>query len=180
MPDEAIAPNSNRPEATLWEIKESIAKILYAPAEETVAQSEESFDELEAELGKLNIQFDEKVDACIKAIKNRKAESKMIAGEIKKLRQMKQASDNNTERLINYVMSMMASLNLTEAGTGLFKASIRNLPLTVREIDINEVPDEFVESVLKLKRHEIFDHIKKTGEIPPGVDVKYGHYLRIT
>ena len=130
--------------------------------------SEESFNELDAELGKLKIQFDEKVDACIKAIKNRKAESKMIAGEIKKLRQMKQASDNNTERLINYMMAMMTSLELTEAGTGLFKASIRNSPMTVEELDIHEVPENFVAVELKIKKREIIDHIKKTGEIPPG------------
>ena len=176
----SIAPNSNRPEATLWEIKESIAQILYAPADELDEISEESFAELEAELGKLNIQFDEKVVACIKAIKNRKAESKMIAGEIKKLRQMKQASDNNTERLVNYVMNMMDSLKLTESGTGLFKASIRNSPLTVEEIDIHDVPDEFVEVVLKLKKREAIDHIKKTGEIPQGVDMVQGRHLRIT
>ena len=174
-----IAPNSNRPEATLWEIKESIAQILYAPSEELGEMSEESFNELDAELGKLKIQFDEKVDACIKAIKNRKAESKMIAGEIKKLRQMKQASDNNTERIINYMMSMMASLELTEAGTGLFKASIRNSPMTVEELDIHEVPENFVAVELKLKKREIIDHIKKTGEIPPGVDMVYGRHLRM-
>ena len=179
MSNESIAPNSNRPEATLWEIKESIAQILYAPSEEPGEMSEEEFNELDAELGKLKIQFDEKVDACIKAIKNRKAESKMIAGEIKKLRQMKQASDNNTERIINYMMAMMTSLELTEAGTGLFKASIRNSPMTVEELDIHEVPENFVAVELKLKKREVIDHIKKTGEIPPGVDMVYGRHLRM-
>ena len=182
-----IAPNSNRPEATLWEIAESIAQILYAPAEDAHLMGPEDlgnvpegrFAELEAELGKLNLQFDEKVVACVKAIKNRKAESKMIAGEIKKLRQMKQASDNNTERLTSYVMSMMTSLELTDAGTGLFKASIRNSPMTVEELDIHEVPENFVAVELKLKKREIIDHIKETGEIPPGVDIVYGRHLRM-
>ena len=179
MSNESIAPNSNRPEATLWEIKESIAQILYAPSEEPGEMSEEEFNELDAELGKLKIQFDEKVDACIKAIKNRKAESKMIAGEIKKLRQMKQASDNNTERLTNYVMNMMDSLKIAQAGTGLFKASIRDSPMTVEELDIHEVPEDFVAVELKLKKREVIDHIKETGEIPPGVDIVYGRHLRI-
>ena len=184
MSNMATAPiedsRDNLPKATLWEIAESIAQILYAPSEELDEQSEASFAEMEDNLEKLNLQFNEKVDACIKAIKNRKAESDMIAEEIKRLRRMKQSSDNNRQRLTNYVDDMMTKLNLTEAGTGLFKASIRNMPLTVREIDIHEVPDEFIEVVLKLKKREIIDHIKKTGEIPPGVDMVQGHYLRIT
>ena len=138
MSNEAIAPvedaRDNLPKATLWEIAESIAQILYTPVEELDEQAEQSFAELEAEIEKLGLQFNEKVDACIKAIKNRKAESDMIAEEIKKLRRMKQVSDNNRQRLTDYVDDMMAKLNLTEAGTGLFKASVRRSPMTVNEI----------------------------------------------
>ena len=80
MSNESIAPiedyGDNLPEATLWEIKESIAQILYAPSEE-LGEHVGRIIQLNwmHELGKLNLQFDEKVDACIKAIKNRKAES---------------------------------------------------------------------------------------------------------
>ena len=73
----------------------------------------------------------------------------------------------------------MTSLKLTEAGTGLFKASIRNSPMTVEELDIHEVPENFVAVELKLKKREVIDHIKKTGEIPPGVDMVYGRHLRM-
>ena len=92
---------------------------------------------------------------------------------------MKQISDNNRQRLTSYVESMMTKLNLTEAGTGLFKASIRNSPMTVEELDIHEVPENFVAVELKLKKREVIDHIKKTGEIPPGVDMVYGRHLRM-
>ena len=184
MSNEAIAPvedsRDNLPKATLWEIAESIAQILYTSAEELDEHSEESFAEMDAKLEKLDLQFNEKVDACIKAIKNRKAESDMIAEEIKKLRRMKQISDNNRQRLTNYVDDMMAKLNYTEAGTGLFKASVRRSPMTVNETDIHEVPEEFVEIVLKLKKREVIEHIKATGEIPTGVEWFQGHHLRIT
>lgn len=178
MSDEkALAPiNRDRPQAALWEIRNNIAQLLYAPPE----QLDESLDELDKQLEALHLQFDDKIDNCVRAIKNRKAESGMIGNEIKKLRAMKTASDNNIQWLINYVDEIMTSLNLTEAGTGLFKVRVVRSPMTVKEINIHDVPDEFVEVVLKLDKRKVIEHIKSTGEIPAGVEMIQGHHLRIT
>ena len=188
MSDEKETKQVDQPKA-LWQIADEIAMILYAPSDSSATarsmgmgeETEDASDELDAKLEELNIQFDEKIVACVKAIKNRRAESKMIAAEMKSLRAMKQVADNNIERLTKYVMGIMNKLELTEAGDGIFRATIRRSPApTVVEMDIHEVPEEFVKVELKLKKSDVLDHIKKTeGEIPPGVEIKHGSYLHI-
>ena len=74
----------------------------------------------------------------------------------------------------------MEQLGRRSMNFDLHTARIVKSPLSVEVLDESLIRDEFIRVERTVKKQEILDWHKETGEIPEGADIVVGTHLRIS
>ncbi len=153
----------------LYEISDDIRQLLSA-----ITYNEE-LDEEEARklLEEVETQFDEKVENICKFIINTEANILTVDAEVRRLNERKQRLTKKTEWLRRYVKEELVYTGKTEWDGAAFRLKVSKSPTRCDVVDEDLIPAEFKEEVtkVKVKKREIINAFKETGETPPGVNV---------
>jgi hypothetical protein len=134
------------------------------------------------QLDALQVAFDEKAVGCACVIKNLTGEISAIDAEIKRLSDLRNARQNNVDRLRAYLLSCMQAAGIKKVENGVHGLRIqKNSQLSINVLDADRVPVRFKEIVTetRIDRKAIAAEVKASGEIPDGVDARQGEHLRI-
>ena len=124
-------------------------------------------------------EFDVKVEAYCKLIKNLEADIDGLSGEVDRLNHKIQVRKNNIKRMKEVIFNTMQILGRTKAGSTVIGASIQKnggkLPLIVEEKDAKNLPPELqkikyepnndaIRDALEAGRALDFAHLGERGE----------------
>jgi len=135
----------------------------------------------ENQLQQLKIDFRQKAIACSGVIKNFDSSVESIDNKIKRLKERKQVSLNKKERLKSYLLQEMKQTGIQRIEEGSHRVSVRRSSLKVQVEEPNQIPEEFqqLKTEYRIDRTAILKHVKQTGEIPLGCQVKQSEYVYI-
>ena len=96
-----------------------------------------------------------------------------IDEQIKRLQDYKKITKNKIDRYKNYVKSNMEILGIDKIQTELGTIQIAKSPISVEVIDIDKVPDEYINTKIEktVDKAKIKDNFKATGEIIEGINI---------
>jgi len=136
------------------------------------AITDEDFAEALNRISNLKIDIHRKIENTVKAIRNLEGESLAAKEEAKRLSERASMFAGESRRLRLYLARMMRECEVKKSKSSLATVSLREGSPRVVVEDESKVPDKFVEveEVRKIRKREISDHIKATGEIPDGID----------
>lgn len=169
-----------------WELVESVDVPL--DKENPDAEVESWMRTLQELLDTKLKQLDEKFDAIACVVRQLEAEETMIANERRRFYEREKAVKKHKERLKAFAVN--TAMNLIKADpkgrrridTERFKVWIQRKPLSIddEKCDPLKLDDAFVSFEPKIKKRELLEHIKTTGELPDGAELKpEGWTLRI-
>ena len=139
-------------------------------------------DETEAALDALEGAFNDKVEVCVKAYRNHKAESEMFKNEAARLKRRAEIHNNAAESLRGYMEAVMRRANIKKAGTELHSARFQKNPArVVLPPDFNpaELPVRYVRTKLEPDKKLMLEDHKAGAELPEMVKVEQTESLRI-
>jgi hypothetical protein len=122
-------------------------------------------------LAEISEQFHVKAENICKLILSKQAESKALDEEIIRLSNRKRVAENRVTWLKDYVQVEMQNANIEKIEGSVLTVSLQKSPPSCTILDEDLVPlifKELIPESYKIKRNEILDHFKKTGEIPAG------------
>lgn len=144
--------------ANIYELTADLLQ-LQEMLEDAIDDDEIILDTMEAVTG----DYDVKMEAYAKVIKNLEGNKKMLSDEAKRLSGKAKIIDNNIVRLKKIMFDSMKKLNKTTSGGNLFKVSIQKnggvLPIIV-DVATSKLPDEYV----KIEESPDLDAIRKALE----------------
>lgn len=172
-PKPAEKPHAKKTSFRLYEITDVILN-------QFTDKDDDDFDI--GELEKWEAAFEHKVESCAAVVKNLTAEADACQEEARRLSQKATVISNRIDALKGYMKRNMEYLDKKSVTAGIFKVRIQKSPMSVKIIDEDSVPEkykwEFKET--RFRKKSIADHVKATGEIPPGVNIPTKTHLRIT
>lgn len=152
--------------ATLYDITGRMFELLSIADDEDI-EPEVFKDTLEG----LEGEYDDKIEAYCKAIKNMESDAKAFDEESKRLKAKKEKLEHNIDRMKKTVFESLKLMDKRSAGGKVLKASIQinggRLPLVVEE---EKVPFEFQ----KVKTEPNNDAIRDA--LDAGVELDFAHY----
>lgn len=152
--------------ATLYDITGRMFELLSIADDEDI-EPEVFKDTLEG----LEGEYDDKIEAYCKAIKNMESDAKAFDDESKRLKAKKEKLEHNIDRMKKTVFESLKLMDKRSAGGKVLKASIQinggRLPLVVEE---EKVPFEFQ----KVKTEPNNDAIRDA--LDAGVELDFAHY----
>lgn len=145
--------------ATLYDITGRMLDLL-AIADDEDIEPEVFKDTLESIEG----EYDDKIEAYCKAIKNLEADMKAFDEESKRLKAKKEKLEKNIDRMKKTVFESLKLMNKTNAGGKVLKATIQKnggvLPLIV-DAEPNDVPFEFQKVTIETDNAAIREALDK-------------------
>ena len=152
--------------ATLYDITGRMVELLSIADDEDI-EADVFKDTLEG----LEGEYDDKIEAYCKAIKNMESDAKAFDEESKRLKAKKEKLEHNIDRMKKTVFESLKLMDKRSAGGKVLKASIQinggRLPLVVEE---EKVPFEFQ----KVKTEPNNDAIRDA--LDAGVELDFAHY----
>lgn len=140
----------------------------------------ETFD-LEA-IKAVQLETRDKALAYVAVIKNLAGEAAAIDAELKRLQQRKASIEGNKQALTQALLFGMQALQIEEITNGIHKVRRCQSPLRIEVTNENAVTEKFkrIETLIKIDKKGIADQIRRTGEIPEGVEAYRDEHLRIS
>ena len=117
----------------------------------------------------------ESIDLAIEEKADQEASSKAFDEEIKRMRERKQAVDNNVKRMKLSLQNAMVEIGKTKFKTDLFSFNIQKNQPSVEIVDESLIPDKFKKVTIDFDKTAI----KKAEEDVPGMEIKQSESLRI-
>lgn len=132
--------------------------------------TEEEYNRLGEELA---IELKNKSVNIIAYMRNQESFVDAVKAEEKRLKEMREKTENKMEKFKQYVKENMEKLDLKEVPTELGSLKIAKNPMSVEIENEDEVPSEFKQEVVttKIDKTAIKEHFKTTGEIVPGTRI---------
>lgn len=118
----------------------------------------------EEELQKIEMSVTEKANSIWIVMQWYDNEVDVYDKEIKRLTKLKKASQNNKERIKNYLDRNLKRVNLTEVKTDLFRFAYRKSE-TLQVDEDAELPDEFLKVAYSPNKIEIKKYLKSWNEL---------------
>ena len=152
----------------LYEITNGFMKLL--DDKETEELTEEEINKIGTELAEA---LQNKSTNIIAYYQDQNALLTAIDEQIKRLQDYKKITKNKIDRYKNYVKSNMEILGIDKIQTELGTIQIAKSPISVEVIDIDKVPDEYINTKIEktVDKAKIKDNFKATGEIIEGINI---------
>lgn len=161
----------------LYEISDEIERLIYSADEngELTPEALQRLDELE-------LAFNEKIDACLAVLKNKKAHLSQQNETIRQLQRRKSTTSKEIGFLEYYISSEMLRMNRKRVETALHKVTVTSSRGKIDVLDIDALPDRLkrTESKVFPDKDAIRQEMKETGSTPDGVTFTKGHHLRVS
>ena len=134
----------------------------------------EDEDELKSALESLGYEFRAKAVNIGKFIKELQSDQQAIDNEITRLSQIRKASLNKTNWLINYLETNMIQSGIDKIDGAVVKLTIRTNPPSCLVSDVTVLPDKYKRHIPEswdANKTEILKLFKETGEMLPGTTI---------
>ena len=144
------------------------------------AETDEELLEAERYLIEAEVDLTEKAENIARLIKNFEAEREAFKKESDRLAAKAKSFDNKVTSLKRYLQDNLEVAGIDKVKGELFTVSVQNNPISLDLSTTEHIPDEFkrVPEPVVNKR-ELLKHIKETGEVFEGVEVKQTRSIRI-
>lgn len=144
------------------------------------AETDEEMLEAEKYLIEAEIELSEKVENIAKFIKNIEAERDVFKKESDRLASKAKTLDNKVTSLKRYLQESLVFAGVDKVKGEIFTVALQNNPMSLDISSIKFIPDDFkkVPDPVVNKR-ELLKHIKETGEIFEGVEIRQTRSIRI-
>ena len=144
------------------------------------AETDEEMLEAERYLIEAEVDLTEKAENIARLIKNFEAEREAFKKESNRLAAKAKSFDNKVTSLKRYLQDNLEVAGIDKVKGELFTVSVQNNPISLDLSTTEHIPDEFkrVPEPVVNKR-ELLKHIKNTGEVFEGVEVKQTRSIRI-
>jgi len=151
--------------STLYELSADYLRVLDA--------LEDGDADLEVELDRIAGEITHKAESIAGLVAQLDGMAAMRKAEAQRLRDRATADEHHAARLRQYLLVHMQAIGTERIDTARFTVSVRQNPPAVEITDEMQVPDEFRRTVttVSVDKKSILEHLKSTGEIPPGVEV---------
>lgn len=165
----------------LYELTESYQQILDA-IEEMHEQGSNDMEVLYDTLESIEDTMQDKVDGIVYLIKNSEARAKALAEEEKAFREKKKAEENKVKQLKELLNMHLDIRQVDKVKTDRFNVWRQSNPPSLQVMDEESIPTvwfEVPEPQPRLKKRDLLNHIKETGEAIDGVAVTQTKGVRI-
>jgi hypothetical protein len=137
-------------------------------------------EELRQRLNALAMDFTEKSENIIKAIRNLEAFATGCGSEAERLTRQKRATENRVKWLKSYLHTNMSELGLKKLEAGTFKVAIQKNPPKVAIDDLDQIPASFIEVITETRVDKTaLKSALQEGQQIPGAHIEQGESLRI-
>ena len=103
----------------------------------------------------LEFDLEEKVDNCLKLVKNYEADVSSIDEEIKRLQALKKSKQTNIDNIKEYLKNNLEALNKDKVETSLFRVTVRRNPARVMILEEHDVPAEYLKINYVIDKSEL-------------------------
>lgn len=123
--------------------------------------------------------LEEKVDNTAKLIKAMENDAKAFKEEEARIKQRRQAIENNIKRIKERLKYDLESNEIDKIEGKTFKVSVQNNPISVKIVDEKSIPKNyFIEQEPKLNKKELLEDMKRGEEIF-GAELQQTQSIRI-
>ena len=163
--------------ANLYELTDQFKEAEYyfnnAESEDEMLEAERYLIEAEADLS-------EKIENIARLIKNLEAERDTFKKESDRLASKSKSFDNKVTSLKRYLQDNLEVAGIDKVKGELFTVSLQNNAMSLDIESIEHIPAEFKRTPEPVvNKRELLRHIKDTGEVFEGVEVKRTRSVRI-
>ncbi len=160
----------------LYELTEAFLR-LTAHLESEEYPLEDVVKELQAISG--DIRSKGEAIACVNRDLEQRAET--CRSEARRLSERARRAEAHAEWLRAYCLEQLKAIGLDRLDTDRFSLRVVNNPPAVAILDVASIPREFDRTRISVEtdKRAILDAFKRTGEIPPGVEITRGQRLEI-
>lgn len=153
---------------TLYAITNSFVELMEKAANGEITEAE--YNQLGEELA---VELQNKSVNIIAYMRNQESFIEAVKAEEKRLKDMREKTENKMEKFKQYVKENMEKLDLKEVPTELGSLKIAKNPISVEILNEDEIPGDFKKEIIetKIDKTAIKDHFKETGEVVPGVKI---------
>ena len=145
---------------------------------ESLSDPETDWTEAEMRLRTIEADFDAKVGACAKMIRNMESEEKALVDEIARMDRRLHALARKTKDLKEYVRSEMEISGRDKVRTDLFTVSVQRSADKVTVVDEGAIPSVYFKKTISLDKTEVKLALQR-GIAVPGCELTQGSHLRI-
>ena len=140
---------------------------------------EEPNEDVLTRLDENTTKFANKVESCVRMVKNLQADQKGIEDERKRLQARERSIKNNVEWLKAYILDSMTDMGTLKVDTGVFRVAVQKNPQSVSVLDIDKIPSMYdVEQDRKVSIAQIKDDLVSGTDVP-GTELTQTVSLRI-
>ena len=144
------------------------------------AETEEEMLEAEALLLESESNLVEKIENISRLVKNFEAERDSFKREADRLNSKARSSDNKVKNLKRYLEDSLNHAGVERVKGDIFTVSLQNNPMSLDVSSIEHTPMEFKRTPEPVvNKRELLKHIKDTGEVFKGVEIKQTRSIRI-
>lgn len=162
----------------LYQVAAALAEL----GEQLVDNGGELTPEIEAQLGKLEGAWEDKVERILLYAQNVRASGTAAAAEAERLNHLAKARANAAQRLRDYVKQLMEIAGRPKVETDRIVARIQknSRPSITCAIPVDELPPDLVRTTKSFNADAAYERHKAGGELPMGIDVVQGSHLRVS
>jgi hypothetical protein len=147
-----------------------------------ILDNEELSPEIEDRLSNIQVDLNDKMEACLQYEQGLVRHGEALVAEIKRLQAKRVAIERRAEWLKNYVQTTMQGLGLGRFYGVTMTATIAKGPPKVVIDDDAELPDSFMrtKTIREPNKEALLECAKLGFALPPGVSVTSTPHLRIS
>ena len=148
---------------------------------DSVDEVEKLDDKLWLSLFEIGDKLDVKMENYAYIVKRFQNECDYLDEEIKRLKKRKEIRDRKIEWLKENMKNVLLGLDIKKIERPDITIRVQDSPPSVKITDERKIPAEFKEIVMTavIRKKEILNHFKQTGDIPSGCSISRGKSLRI-
>lgn len=146
----------------------------YRNLELTLLESDDQNNEaLKAQFELISEQLNVKAESIAKIILNYDGKLEATAKELTRLDARKKILENRIKYLKEYLQEQMQNAHLEKISGEILTITLAKNPMSINVLDQTLVPKEYQKCIPEqwvVDKKSIADHIKLSGEIPPGIE----------
>lgn len=134
-------------------------------------------EDLEKALRQIETNIEDKTNNTIKLIKNLEGNAKALRDEERSLAKKRRSLENRIDSLKQYLESQLMALDSRKVRTDLFSVWIQKNPPSVKIIDEDNLPEQYVSYQKRIDRQELINDLREGKEIE-GAELRQTESIR--